>query len=67
MRTRSLLQNKRHRTMITPISPLRTRLIHIILSCWTIFRSFEIILDWELSIGMEFILMFYPNPLFKNI
>jgi len=29
--------------MLTPISPLRTRLIHIGPFCWTIFRSFEII------------------------
>jgi len=55
MRTRALLRNARHRAMITPVTPLRTRLIHI---CprylWTIFRSFEIALEWELSIALEF-------------
>jgi len=29
------------------------RLIHISLSCWTIYRSFEIILETELSTGLE--------------
>jgi len=41
----SLLSNVRHRAMLTPVSPLRTRLIHISPSCWTIYRSFEIILE----------------------
>jgi len=31
--------------MITPASPLLTRLIRISPSCWTIYRSFEIILE----------------------
>jgi len=31
--------------MITPVSPLLTRIIHISPSCWTIYRSFEIILE----------------------
>jgi len=29
--------------MITPVSPLLARLIHISLSCWTTYCSFEII------------------------
>ena len=43
MMTSPLLSNIRHRTMITPVSPLLTRLIHISPSCWTIYRPFEII------------------------
>jgi len=39
-----LLCNIRHRAMITPVSPLLTRLIHISPSYWTIYCSFEIIL-----------------------
>jgi len=31
--------------MRTPVGPLRTRLIHIRPSYWTLFRSFEIILE----------------------
>ena len=45
MRVRLLLRNVRHRAMTTPVSPLRTRLIHISPSYWTISRSFEIILE----------------------
>jgi len=30
------------------------RLIHISPSYWTFYRSFEIILEWELSIGLQF-------------
>jgi len=44
MITSPLLGNVRHRATITPVSPLSTRLIHIILSYWTIFYSFEIML-----------------------
>jgi len=40
--------------MVTPVSPLRTRLIHISSSFWKIYRSLEIILKWELSIRLEF-------------
>jgi len=40
--------------MITPARPVRTRLIHISPSSWTIFRSFQIILERELSIALEF-------------
>jgi len=54
MRTRPLLRNARHRAMITPVSPLRTGLIHISPSHWMIYRSFEIILECEQSIGLEF-------------
>jgi len=49
-----LLRNARHRAMIMPVSPVRTRLIHISLSCWTIYRLFEINLEWEPSIALEF-------------
>ena len=45
MITSSLLSNVRHRAVITPVSPLRARLIHISPCCWTIYRSFEIILE----------------------
>jgi len=44
MITRRLLRNERHRAMITPVSPLLTKLIHISPSYWTIYCSFEIIL-----------------------
>ena len=54
MGARALLHNARHRTMITPVNPPRLRLIHISLSYQTIYRSFEIILEWVLSIGLEF-------------
>jgi len=54
MRTHPLLHNLCHRVMIMPVGPLHTRLIHISLSYWTIYQLFEIILKWELSIGMEF-------------
>jgi len=53
-RTSPLFRNVRHRAMITLTSPLRTRLIDISSSCWTIYRWFEIIHEWELSIGLEF-------------
>jgi len=45
MITSPLLSNVRHRAMITPVSHPLTRLIHIIPNCWTIYRSFEIILE----------------------
>jgi len=44
MITSPLLSNVRLRAMITPVSPLLTRLIHISLIYWTIYCSFEIIL-----------------------
>jgi len=40
-----LLSNVRHRAMITPVSPMLTRFIHISPSSGTSYRSFEIILD----------------------
>ena len=54
MGARPLLRNARHRTMITPVNPPRLRLIHISPSYQTVYRSFEIILEWVLSIGLEF-------------
>ena len=54
MKTRPLLRDVRHRAMIAPVSSLRNRIIHINPSYWTIYRSFEIILEWKLSIGLEF-------------
>ena len=54
MRTRPLLRDVRHKAMIAPVSPLSTKLIHISPSYWTIYHSFEIILEWGLSIGWEF-------------
>ena len=51
---RSLLHYARHRTMITPVNPSRLRLIHISPSYQTVYRSLEIILEWVLSIGLEF-------------
>ena len=54
MGARPLLRNACHRTMITPVNPQRLRLIHISLSYQTVYRSFEIILELVLSIGLEF-------------
>jgi len=45
MITSPLLSNVRHRAMISSVTPLRTRLIQISPSYWTMFRSFEIILE----------------------
>jgi len=63
MITSSLLSNARHRTMITPISPLLTSLIHISPSYWTIHRSFEIILEMGTVHRVEF----KSNALCKSI
>ena len=52
MGARPLLRNARHRTMMTPVNP--PGLIHISPSYQTVYRSFEIILEWVLSIGLEF-------------
>jgi len=49
MITFPLLSNARHRAIITPVSPLLTRLIYISPSCWTIFYSFEITLEMGLD------------------
>jgi len=54
MGARPLLRNTRHRTMITPVNPPRLRLIHISPSYQIVYRSFEIILEWILSIRLEF-------------
>jgi len=54
MITSPLLSNVRHRAMIMPVSPLRTGLIHIIPSCWTIIYSFEIILKMVTAHGIGF-------------
>ena len=67
MRTPPLLLNARHRAMITPVSPVRTRLIHISLSYWTIYRSFEIILAWGPSTGLEFKCCMQIHCFKKNI
>ena len=69
MRTRLLLCNERHGARIVPVvSPLHTRLIRISPSCWTIFRSFEIILEWELPTTLEFKFNFPWKPISsKNI
>ena len=40
----SLLNNLHHRAMTSPVNPLRTRLIHINPSYWTIHGSLEVIL-----------------------
>ena len=44
-------------------SSLRTKFIQIFLNYWTIYRCFEIILEGELSIGLEF----KSNVLCKSI
>jgi len=54
MRIYPLLRNVRHRAAITSVGPRRTRLNRINAIYWTVYRSFEIILEWELSTGMEF-------------
>ena len=54
MGARPLLRKARHRIMITPVNPPRLRLIHISPRYQTVYRSFEIMLEWVLSIGLEF-------------
>jgi len=63
MITSPLLSNVRHRAMITPVSPLLTRLIYINPSYWTIHHSFESILEWQLPTGLEF----QSNALCKSV
>jgi len=58
-----LLINVRHRAMITTVSPLLTGLIHTSPSCWTIFSSFEIILET----GTVHWIGFKCNVLYKSI
>jgi len=52
MGTRPLLHNARHRILITPVNPLRVKLIHIGPSYRTVYHSFESILEWVLSIRL---------------
>jgi len=66
MRTRPLLRNVRHRALITPVNLLRTRLIYISPSYWTIYRSFEIILQLEPSADWNVNPMFHANPLLQK-
>jgi len=55
MGARPLLRNARHETMIImPVNPLRLRLIYISPSYQRVYRSFKIILEWVLPIGLEF-------------
>jgi len=63
MITSPLLSNVRHRAMITPVSTLSTRLIHIIPSCWTIIIRLKLFSKWELSMGLDF----KYNVLYKSI
>jgi len=53
MGARPLLRNACHRTMITPVNPPRLRHIDIRPSYQTVYRSFEIILEWVLFIGIQ--------------
>jgi len=68
VRTQALLRNVCQRVMITPVSHLRTRFIYIIPSYFTNHRSFEIIFEWEQSIGLEFKfnVLIYANPLLQR-
>jgi len=63
MITSPQLSNVRHRAMLTPVRPLCTRLIHINPSYWTIYRSFEIILEMGTVDWLDFI----SNVLYKSI
>jgi len=54
MVTSPLMSNVRQRAMITPLSPLLTRLVYISPSYWTIYRSFEIILEMETVHRLKF-------------
>ena len=63
MGARPLLRNARHRTMITAMNPPRLRLTHISPSYQTVYRSFEIILKWVLTIGLELKLNILCKPI----
>jgi len=63
MITSPLLSTVRHRAMITPVSPLLSRLILISPNCWTIYRSFEVILEMGTVPGLNF----KSNVLYKSI
>jgi len=54
MRTPPLSCKARYRAVAIPGGPLGNKLFHISPSYWTNYRSFEIILLWGLSIGLEF-------------
>jgi len=41
-------------------------LIHISLNYWTNYHSYEIILEWELFIELEFKFMFDAHPLLQK-
>ena len=68
MGARLMLHNARHRTMITPVNPSRLWLIHISPSYQTVYRSFEIILEWVAycPLGWNSNPMFYANPLLQK-
>jgi len=53
--------------MITPVSLLLTRVIHISPSCWTVYRSFEIHLEMGTVswIGLQNP-MIYTKPLLQK-
>jgi len=62
MITSPLLSNVRHRAMITPVSPLLTRLILARVAGQFIVRL-KLFSKWELSIGLDF----KANVLYKSI
>jgi len=66
MRTHRLLRNIRHRAMITPVRPLRTRIIYISPSYWTVYHSFEIILEWDCPLDWNSKSMFYAISLLQK-
>jgi len=51
---------------MSPNKPLHTRFIHYSLSHWTIYRSFEIIIEWELPMGLKFKLNVLCKSIFKK-
>jgi len=61
-----LLTNVRHRAMITPVSPLLTRLFHISLSYWKIIVRLKLLSEWELSVGLDFKSNFLYNTLLQK-
>jgi len=63
MITSPLLSNVHHTAMITPVSLLLTRPIHISPSYWTIYCSFEIHLEMRTFFGLDF----KSNVLYKSI
>jgi len=62
-----LLRSVHHKVRLTPVRPPFTRLIHISPSCWTIYCSFEIILEnGNCPLSWTSNLMFYTNPLLQK-